>query len=161
MKNSFVASRGLIIYSFIAPCPMLLIGIALTLSGNRGWWIPFILYAAICVILSAVYHNAYSMCRIDGDGIHNRHVSFSYEEIKEYRIIEIKLFEYSLARTRYLRSVIGIGSEKREGGFISCDTRREIIIPLSREAIEALKEHNKGNACIREITEKYESVICR
>lgn len=140
MKKRFIAHPQLVIF-----CSAILflffsveILIILCMSEKNVFFILSIILNSIVIwsIVPAIYIYAYKIFELNDDGIKSGKIVIAWEEIQDVSLKEIKLFQYTFFRTRYLSSL---------ATFTSNDGRK-ISFAITKKHAEWLEYFSKGKS---------------
>ena len=149
-KRVFVCAF-LIFYTFIAPMVMSIIIILFSLiicpdQIFNSVKIVSILYLTLCFIIGMIYRNSFHLIRINNIGICSKHYKISWDEIVTAGFIEVKLFEYSIIKTKcFTFLTVGDVSNK---SFITANFHTGVLIPLNKKTREIILSYNDNTSPI-------------
>lgn len=95
------------------------------------------------------YRNVFCPFFMDEAGLHSKHVTIAWEEIKEYHLCNI-VWYYGVRKNFWNRhvlpSVVCIGAFQADKEFIKQDRRHCIFFSLTEKHLNALEQYGKGKS---------------
>ena len=144
-KCYMFVSPFLIAYTFLAPATLSICIILISIMINSSQLLnvvlfSILLYVILSLIIGILYRNAFHLIKIDSKGIYSKFRFFSWEQISTIKLMEVKLFEYSLIKTKQL-TFIAIGGYKNDT-FITTSFSKAILIPLNKKTRSLIISYN-------------------
>ena len=99
-----------------------------------------------CVGWFVAGRNAFSITRIDSEGIHNRRLTLRWAEIKDFKIFDIRI-KREIVKTKPFETVVGIGTFSGDS-FLLQSTKKAVFFTLSKKNLEMIEHfcENKNEA---------------
>ena len=91
-----------------------------------------------CVCWFMAGRNAFSITRIDSEGIHNRRLTLHWAEIKDFKIFDIRI-KREIVKTKPFETVVGIGTFSGDS-FLLQSTKKAVFFSLSKKNLEAIEQ---------------------
>lgn len=103
----------------------------------------FLMLGIYIAVLLLTMRNAFSITHIDSEGIHNRHITVRWDEIKDFKLFDIR----SRGVKTPLETIVGIGMFSGDY-FFSQNTKKAVFFSLSKKNLEAIEQfcENKNEA---------------
>ena len=86
-----------------------------------------------------IYRKAFRLFYIDQYGIHNKHVSYNWEDIVEYKICTIQPYKGRIARQIDI-TVFGIGGNNSDD-FIFSSSEKCLFLSLNDKRVKIIREY--------------------
>ena len=121
--KKIISHAQLIVFSFLAPAVVLLIELlpilVFPIKKDLFTFVFFILqYLGMWIICFAINKYAYRIIYLDDKTVTDGKIEISWECIQKYEIKEIKLFQYSIIPTIYLKPMVFlVGNNGEKIGF--------------------------------------------
>lgn len=142
MKNKFLTSPFLVLYSLFAPSPIFLPLFIFACIDNlpKNITSPIIillLHLVINVILVCVFNRAFILVYFSDAGIKTRYLNLKWEDIKYVNITNFELFKYSLIPTKNLKFIV-ISKNEVNCSFNLYNPKQCILLPYNNKTLNKL-----------------------
>ncbi|MBE6652125.1 MAG: hypothetical protein E7610_01765 [Ruminococcaceae bacterium] len=102
--------------------------------------LPLIVFTAVPLIL---WRNAFSRVTIDENGIRNKYIGFTWDEMEDYKIIEVPIPYRSLIPYKR-EDIICWGKIPENRSFLCLNPRESVFIAMDKQAKEAMASFSKN-----------------
>ena len=136
------------LYNFTRPF-WLFAFLLINMVVERTFGIFFTIVILLTFILFFLYRArpSYTFVFMDNEKIYNQHLTFKWQEIKEYRILEYVWREYYFPFKKPQQDILCIGAV--EGlNYKSQSTKKCIMIHLSKNNLKRLQRMNAGKSSV-------------
>lgn len=129
------ASLQTVLHSLIQVLPF---GLFIVWALFDRFYVGAVMFVLPILFVVFWHRNAFGMTCIDSEGIHNRHLTIRWEDIKEFKLFDVRLKE-ALIDTKPLETVVGIGTFSGDR-FFSQNTKKAVFFSLSKKNLEAIEQ---------------------
>ena len=157
MGNRVFSHTQVVKYVLLAPLimmsPMAVLAMGVT---NFSWFaiIPFLILYVQFVGIALIFNNrAFVRVTIDENGIRNRYIGFTWEEIdqRKYEVFRINIRYQLLVK---FKPAIGIGE------FSKCDFhfqnhKKAVFFSFSKKTVKLLKQYSDKSKLIQEVLARF------
>lgn len=112
-----------------------LVGIILSL-GFAAWMIGVPLL---------INRNAFSRVTVDENGIRNKYIGFTWAEMENYRIIDLKIGYGGIGLPFMREEILCFGEIPSDRSFIGLDPRKAVFIILDKKTKELFASFSDGD----------------
>ena len=154
MKKRIISHAQLIVFSFLAPLVILLIELLpiLVFPIKKDLFVfVFLLvqYLGMWIICFAIYNYAYRIIYLNEEAITSGKIKIYWECVQKYELKEIKLLQYSIIPTIYLKSMV----------FLVGNAGEKIGFAITQKNLKKLVSFMDKNPVINELIIKYHEKI--
>ena len=147
MKHFTLVSPKLVMYSIFSPTAVLVIPLIICILNKTVFsllvFVSIHLFANL--ILFLFFHRAFMPVIYSKDGVKNKYVNLSFDDIRFATIIDVELLKYSLIPTIDVQ-LICLSAKKQESSFWNYPKRDCILLPNTPKVLRQLKECSKNRS---------------
>ena len=158
MKNKFLTSPFLVLYSLFAPSPILLPLFIFACIDNlpnniTSPIIVLLLHLVMNLILVCIFNRAFILINFSDAGARTQYLDLKWEDIKYVNITNFELFKYSLIPTKNLKFIV-ISKNEVNSSFNSYNPKQCILLPYNNKTLKKLSAFsNKRSIAINNFIE--------
>lgn len=147
MKHSTLAAPKLVMYSVFSPTVVLAIPLIICILSKT----VFSLVIAVSIhlfanlILFLLFHRAFIPVTYSQDGIKNKYLNLSFDDIQFATIIDVELLKYSIIPTVDVQ-LICLSTKEQEASFWNYPEKDCILLPNTPKVLRQLKECSKNHS---------------
>lgn len=147
MKHSTLAAPKLVMYSVFSPTVVLAIPLIICILSKTVF--ALIIFASIHLfanlILFLFFHRAFIPVTYSQDGIKNKYINLSFDDIRYATIIDVELLKYSFIPTVDVQ-LICLSTKEQEASFWNYPEKDCILLPNTPKVLRQLKECSKNHS---------------
>ena len=149
MKHSTLASPTLVMYSIFSPTVVLAIPLIICVLSKTIFsiliFVSIHLFANL--ILFIFFHRAFIPVTYSKEGVKNKYINLSFDDIQFATIIDVELLKYSFIPTIDVQ-LICLSTKKQESSFWNYSKKDCVLLPNTPKVLRQLKEcsNNRSNA---------------
>ena len=147
MKHSTLAAPKLVMYSVFSPTVALVIPLIICILNKTVF--SLLVFASIHLfanlILFLFFHRAFMLVIYSKDGVKNKYVNLSFDDIRYATIIDVELLKYSFIPTVDVQ-LICLSTKEQEASFWNYPEKDCILLPNTPKVLRQLKECSKNRS---------------
>ena len=122
----------------------LIAGLA-SLSILVGIILFFIISAWMAGLPLLIWRNAFARVTVDETGIRNKHIAYTWEEMEQYRIIDLNIAYGGIGMPFVRGDVLCFGEIPPDRSFTRLNPRKAVFIILDKKTKELLASFSNGH----------------
>ena len=141
MKYSTLASPSLVLYTIFSPTVGLMIPLTVCICSNRIssiFWVVSV-HLWLNMMLFLTFHSAFTLVTYSQDGIKNKYLSLSFDDIKYATILDTELNKY-IPGLKINIPLICLGTTINESSFFTHSKRSCILLPYTSKVLRQLED---------------------